>query len=138
MERKAVYIGMDYHRQSVQVCVLDKGGRVLVNRRCGNSVLEIVSAVPEGCRVAAASIESCCGAFDLAEVLRDEVGWALTVAHPGIVSRMRHNPDKTDYSDARMLAELCRVGFIPPVVRRESPVVRGELPVVREEPPVSR
>jgi transposase len=115
MERKEVYIGLDYHSLSVQVCVLDKGGRVLANRSCGNSVLEVAAVVPEGALVAAASIESCCGAFDLAEALRDEIGWPVTVAHPGIVNRMRHNPDKSDYSDARMLAALSRAGFVPPV-----------------------
>jgi transposase len=115
MERKEVYIGLDYHSLSVQVCVLDKGGRVLANRSCGNSVLEVAAVVPEGALVAAASIESCCGAFDLAEALRDEIGWPVTMAHPGIVNRMRHNPDKSDYSDARMLAALSRAGFVPPV-----------------------
>lgn len=28
---------------------------------------------------------------------------------------MRHNPDKTDYSDARILADLERVGYLPKV-----------------------
>ena len=115
MERKKVYIGMDDHRLSVQVCVLDEDGRVLVNRSCHNNLPEIAAAVPEGAVVAAALIESCCGAFDLTDALRTELGWPVTEAHPGIVKRMRHNPDKSDYTDAQMLAELSRVGFVPPV-----------------------
>jgi len=65
--------------------------------------------------VARAAIESSCGAMDLAEGLRGGAGWAVTLAHAGYVNRMKHNPDKSDYSDARMLAELSRAGFVPPV-----------------------
>lgn len=123
-----VYVGLDYHSKSVQVCVVDQAGAVVVNRRCGNSVLEVAAAVPAGTRVERAAIESCCGAADLAEQLRaghvDAVdgagggagpGWPVTLAHAGYVNRMKHNPDKSDYSDARMLAELSRAGFVPPV-----------------------
>jgi transposase len=31
------------------------------------------------------------------------------------VSRMKQNPDKTDFSDARLLADLLRVGYLPKV-----------------------
>lgn len=114
MEKIPVFVGLDYHSKSVQVCVVDSGGRVLVNRRCGNSVLEIAQAVGDHA-VTRAAVESCCGAADLAEALIASLGWPLSLAHPGYVARMKHNPDKTDYADARMLAELARAGLIPPV-----------------------
>lgn len=110
-----VYVGLDYHTRSVQVCVVSQSGSILVNRRCGNSVAEIAGALPPGVSVERAAIESCCGAMDLAEALRGEAGWPLTLAHAGYVNRMKHNPDKSDYSDARMLAELSRAGFVPAV-----------------------
>lgn len=115
MENVPVFVGLDYHSRSVQVCVMDASGKVLVNRSCGNSVLEIGEAVGRGRRVERAAIESCCGAADLAEALIRDLGWPLSVAHPGYVARMKHNPDKTDYGDAKMLAELARAGLIPPV-----------------------
>src|SRR6188768_2656794 len=115
METLPVYVGLDYHRSSIQVCVLDAAGRVLTNKRCGNSVAELLGLVPGDARVERAAIESCCGSADLAEHLRAEPGWPVTLAHPGYVRRMKLNPDKSDYSDARMLAELSRAGFIPPV-----------------------
>jgi transposase len=115
METVPVFVGLDYHSQSVQVCVVDGVGRVLLNRRCGNSVAEITAAVPAPWRVERAAVESCCGAADLAEHLRAGPSWPVMLAHPGYVNRMKHNPDKSDYSDARMLAELCRAGFVPPV-----------------------
>lgn len=113
METVPVYVGLDYHARSIQVCVMDSSGRQVANRRCGNSVMEVVSSVGPGCRVVGATVESCCGASDLAEALREEAGWPVSLAHPGYVARMKHNPDKSDYSDARMLAELCRAGMVP-------------------------
>lgn len=115
METLPVYIGLDYHNRSVQVCVVDRAGKVLVNRRCRNEMMEIVGAAPAGRQVAGVAVESCCGAADLAEALRDGAAWPVRLAHPGYVSRMKLNPDKSDYSDARMLAELCRTGFVPRV-----------------------
>lgn len=115
MENVPVFVGLDYHRQSVQVCVMDEAGRVLSNRSCGNSVLEIAAALRPEWTVRRAAIESCCGAADLAEALIASLRWPLSLAHPGYVARMKHNPDKTDYADAKMLAELSRAGLIPPV-----------------------
>ncbi len=115
METLPVYVGVDYHNRGVQVCVVEPSGRVAVNRKVGNSVAEVLGALPPGVRVERAAIESCCGAADLAEQLRAAPGWPITLAHPGFVRRMKHNPDKTDYADARMLAELSRAGFVPPV-----------------------
>jgi transposase len=115
MENVPVFVGLDYHSRSVQVCVVDGSGKVLANRRCGNSVLEIGAAIGPGREVRRAAIESCCGAADLAEALVAGPGWAVSMAHPGYVARMKHNPDKTDFGDARMLAELSRAGLVPPV-----------------------
>ena len=115
MENVPVFVGLDYHSKSVQVCVVDGEGTVLVNRKCGNSVAEIGAAVGAGREVRRAAVESCCGAADLADGLIADLKWPLSLAHPGYVQRMKHNPDKTDYADARMLAELSRAGLIPPV-----------------------
>ncbi len=115
MENVPVFVGLDYHSKSVQVCVVDSEGKVLVNRRCGNSVLEIGEAIGPGRAVVRAAVESCCGAADLADGLIEHLCWTVSLAHPGYVARMKHNPDKTDFADARMLAELSRAGLIPPV-----------------------
>ena len=39
----------------------------------------------------------------------------MDLVHPGYVARMKGSPDKTDFSDARMLADLERVGYLPRV-----------------------
>ena len=115
MENVPVFVGLDYHSKSVQVCVVDREGTILVNRKCGNSVPEVGAAIGPGRTVQRVAIESCCGAADFADGLIADLHWSVTLAHPGYVQRMKHNPDKTDFADARMLAELCRAGLIPPV-----------------------
>lgn len=115
MQKSPVYIGLDYHSRSVQVCVMDQLGKVLVNRRCGNSVAEIAGVMSADWVVSRVAVESCCGAADLADGLKVQAGWNVELVHPGYAHRMKLNPDKTDYADARMLAELCRVGLLPRV-----------------------
>jgi transposase len=115
---RVVFVGLDYHASSVQVCVLDRDGRVLMNRKCANDWKAVAAAVRQCCgqEVAVlAAIESCCGAADLADELIGQAGWSVHLAHAGYVARMKQSPDKTDYSDARMLADLERVGYLPRV-----------------------
>lgn len=110
-----VFVGLDYHQASVQVCVMDAAGEVLVNRACPNEDEVIVTVAEQHGRVVEAAVESCTGAASLADVLVTQAGWSVSLAHPGYVRRMKQNPDKTDFSDARMLADLIRVGYLPKV-----------------------
>ena len=72
--------------------------------------------------VQAVAIEACCGAADFGEELLSHVraaggvgGFRVELAHPGYVARLKQSPDKTDFSDARLLADLSRVGYLPRV-----------------------
>ena len=109
-----LFVGLDYHQDFVQVCVLNEAGRIVKNSRVVNDWRKIAAAVPAGATVQAA-LEACCGAADLADELVEQAGWSVSLAHPGFVARMKQNPDKTDYSDARLLADLLRVGYLPKV-----------------------
>jgi transposase len=114
MSSVMLFVGLDYHQAFVQVCVMDQTGRVLTNRKCANAAAAVVECVPAfGPRVAAA-IEACCGAADLAEELV-AAGWQVSLAHAAYVHQSKRSPDKTDWSDARLLADLLRVGYLPKV-----------------------
>ena len=115
MSRIPVFVGLDYHQDSVQVCVEGRDGTVLSNRRCRNDIAEIVDAAERFGEVVSAAIESCNGAASLADELVTRAQWSVHLAHPGFVSRMKQNPDKTDFSDAHLLADLERVGYLPRV-----------------------
>jgi transposase len=115
MTSVTVFVGLDYHQDSVQVCVLDPAGAVLSNRPCANDVAAIAARVAAfGDRVFAA-IECCTGAAALADELAAVSGWSIDLAHPGYVARLKQSPDKTDLQDAQLLADLERVGYLPKV-----------------------
>ena len=115
MNTLPVFAGLDYHQCTVQVCVMDASGKVLLNRACENRRQTIVEAVVSAGQPVRVAIEACTGASDLAQELVDHAGWSVDLAHTTYVARMKRQPDKTDYSDARMLADLTRVGYLPRV-----------------------
>jgi hypothetical protein len=45
----------------------------------------------------------------------------VELAHPGYVHRLRRSPDKTDLSNAQLLADLTRVSYLPTVWRHSAP-----------------
>jgi len=110
-----LYVGLDYHQSGVQVCVLDAKGRILSNGTFANEWQRIVEAVQRHGSDVEAAIEACTGAANLADELLQHSGWSVNLAHPGYVARIKQSPDKTDFSDARLLADLVRVGYLPKV-----------------------
>jgi transposase len=108
-------VGLDYHPNSIQVCVMDAAGNMLVNSSCDNDWKQIVQLTQRHGTLARAGIEACCGAADLAEELIAKANWTVELAHPGYVRRMKSSPDKHDHGDARILADLERVGYLPKV-----------------------
>lgn len=139
------FVGLDYHQESVQVCVLDAQGQRLANRSVENRWQAIAAVVretvdePQATLIVRAAIESCSGAAHLAEELLERAGWIVTLAHPGIVNRMRQNPDKSDKSDAYVLADLMRLGYLPRVwlapdeIRQLRALVRFRAQKVKEQ-----
>jgi len=118
VQREQVFVGIDYHQHTLQVCVLDAGGRVLVNKAVANDWSAVVRAIPADSagnlpEVRRVAIESCNGAADLADQLVELAGWTVELAHAGYVNKLKGSPDKTDWGDARLLADLTRVGYLP-------------------------
>src|ERR1051325_6059582 len=102
MSKVTVYVGLDYHKDSVQVCVMDQAGKVLANRSCPNKATELDLFVAFFGDDVRGAIEACTGSANLADELITRHGWDLSQAHPGYVNRMKQSPDKSDYSDAKM------------------------------------
>jgi transposase len=110
-----VFVGLDYHQKTIQVCVMDQQRKILVNQSVENDPEAVFRLVaPFGSNVSVA-IEACTGAADFAEKLITAYNWHVELAHPGYVSRMKQTPDKSDWTDAKLLADLTRAGYIPRV-----------------------
>lgn len=122
MSKVTVYVGLDYHKDFIQVCIMNSTGQVLANRRCHNQVQALVKLVATFSDDVQAAVESCSGAAALADELVARHGWSISLAHPGYVARMKQTPDKTDWTDARVIADLVRVGYLPKVWLAPEPV----------------
>jgi transposase len=138
MSSLAVFVGLDYHQDSVQVCVLDQAGKQLCNRSLYNDAATIEQTILRHGKPRRMAIEACCGAADLAEELATQRHLPVQLAHPGYVSRMKRSPDKTDLSDAQLLADLVRVNYLPQVwlapkeIRQLRRLVRHRANLVRQ------
>lgn len=112
---RMVSVGLDVHQQVVQVCVMDREGRVLSNRRVANDIAAIVGAVRRHSPSARVTLECGSGTAALADALIQRTGWEVHLCHPGYVRRMKQSRDKTDLSDAHLLADLVRLNYLPRV-----------------------
>ena len=110
-----IFVGIDYHQKTIQVCVMDQQRKILTNQTVGNDPEAVFRVVaPFGSNVHAA-IEASTGVADFAEILITHYKWSVELAHPGYVARMKQTPDKSDWTDAKLLADLTRAGYIPRV-----------------------
>jgi len=115
MDTIPIHVGVDYHQSAVQVSISDADGKQLGNRRCANVVEDVVRYVQQFGSVQSVTLEACAGAADFADELIAKTGWKVNLSHPGYAARMKLNPDKIDYTDARMQCELGRTGLVPKV-----------------------
>ncbi len=83
MKTIRVYVGLDYRKDSVQVCVLEWAGHVVRNGSYENDALVMATTAERHGTEVHAAIESCTGAADLADVLALRGGWTINLAHPG-------------------------------------------------------
>jgi transposase len=115
MSSVPIFVGVDYHQDSVQVCVLNAEGRQLFNRAVENDAAAVAQVIRCHGRPQRVAIEACCGAADIAEELSLKHRIPIELSHPGYVARLKRSPDKTDYSDGHLLADLARVNYLPTV-----------------------
>lgn len=110
-----VFVGLDVHQDSIQVCIINAEGRSLFNRRMDNEVRPLIAAIRRFGDDVRIGLEACGGTAALADELIQATGWSVQLTHAGYAQRMGQNPDKSDFSDAFLLADLVRVGYLPRV-----------------------
>ena len=109
------FVGLDYHKETIRVCVLSEDGTQLFNRDVSNDALEVANVVMDFGLPKVIAIEACCGAADMATELRERFEWNVQLADPHAVTAMKRGRDKTDKQDAFWLADLARVDHLPEV-----------------------
>ena len=108
-------IGIDYHDSGLQVCVMEREGRIVANRRIKNDVNALMAMLGKSPGKVVAVAEACNGSAAFLDELHLKSGWQVKLCHPGYAQRMRGNPDKSDKSDSELVADLTRVGYLPEV-----------------------
>ena len=130
------YIGIDLHKQSITVCVVDQQGQVQARTRLSCQQPERILAwfkpwIPfQAVIEATASYE---WLWQLLEPLADR----LVLAHPGKMRIIAESTRKSDRYDARVLAEFLAMGMIPEAYR-PSPRQRAHRRLVRHRVHLSK
>ena len=102
MDILAVYVGLDYHSDSIQVCVMAENGEVLLNRSVASEVgcvVEAVRSASPAILVRGVAIEACTGSAEFAARLREATEWNVRLAHASAVHLLKKGPDKSDHTD---------------------------------------
>lgn len=115
MKSVARFVGLDYHEDTVRVCILNEAGDTLVNCNCRNDIEEVGELIWTFGNPAGVALEACGGSAAFAHELQARYQWRVRLAHPGYVNRMKQSPDKSDHDDAELLADLLRVDYLPEV-----------------------
>lgn len=132
-----VHIGLDMHKDSSEVAVLDDGGKVLDRCRLYHDDLDKLALyfrqfVP----AATVTIEATRGWYWLVDLLQ-ALGLTVKLANPRRVRLIADAQVKTDKIDAWVLAHLERLGFLPEcyiaplAVRGRRELLRHRLGLVR-------
>ena len=108
-------VGIDYHKDTLQICVMDVTGKVRRNRKVRNDLEEAIGLIGKRSPGVVVAAEACNGSASFLDALHQQTGWQVKLCHPGYAQRMRNNPDKTDKADSELIADLSRIGYLPEV-----------------------
>jgi len=109
------YFGIDLAKRESQVAVLDAGGIQIETKRFATtreSFLAMASELREG---DVAALEVTTNSTSIARLIRDNSPARVIISNPIKTKTIAQAKIKTDKIDARVLAELARVGYLPEV-----------------------
>jgi transposase len=123
------YVGIDLHKQSITVCVMDQNRTVLSSRRFACAELARIDAFFASLGPFQAVVEATASYQWLLERIEP---WAkrIILAHPGKLRIIAESTRKSDKLDARVLAEFLALDMIP-VAYRPTPRQRAHRALVR-------
>lgn len=110
---ETVFVGLDVHRQSISACAMSEDGEILAEKKLPFSetiLVQLAKSFPN----AVASLEATRGYERLYDALT-ESGIEAHVANPLKLRLIAQDRLKRDERDARALAQLTRVGFLPEI-----------------------
>jgi transposase len=110
------YVGVDLHKQSITVCVVDQDRTVLQTRRFACADTARIDAFFASLGTFQAVIEATASYEWLWQRL-EPLAQRVVLAHPGKLRIIAESTRKSDKLDARVLAEFVALDMIPPAYR---------------------
>ena len=107
-----IFVGLDVHKKTIQMSVMDKDGEELLNKsipNTPNSISEAFGGFPEKTRMVIESSSVWKAPFFQ---LRDSMGFDVVLSNPYTTKLIAKSKKKTDKIDARILADLDRGNYI--------------------------
>lgn len=109
------YFGIDLAKRESQVSVLDTDGVQIETKRFATSRESFLAMAAELRQGDTAALEVTTNSTSIARLLRDNSDARIIVSNPIKTKVIAQAKIKTDKIDARVLAELARVGYLPEV-----------------------
>lgn len=106
------YVGLDTHKKFVVGCVKNKEGKTIFERKFKNEPHEIdkfLVNIPSDSKIALESSSCWQYVFDYLE----DKGYEVALSNPGKTRLIGESKKKTDFEDARKLADLLRMNMLP-------------------------
>ncbi|HEX2064507.1 MAG TPA: IS110 family transposase [Acidimicrobiales bacterium] len=106
------YVGIDLHRRRSVIVRMDAAGEVVGEARIDNEPLALAAEVARAGPAPEIAIEATLGWYWAVDVLED-LGCSVHLAHPLGIGGFENRRVKNDRLDARLLADLLRLGRLP-------------------------
>lgn len=120
------YVGIDLHRRRSVIVVLDDDGEELWSTKIENDPATLAAAITRAGPEPEVVLEATWGWYWAADVIA-EAGGRVHLAHPLGIAGFENRRVKNDQIDARLLADLLRMGRLP-----EAWIAPGEVREQRE------
>lgn len=131
-----LYLGVDLHKRTCWVTVLDADGHLLESRKLGTEKWELLAFFGKVRKPAAVAVEATFNWYYFLNVI-EPLGLELHLVHPWKTRAIAAARIKHDKLDSRVLAELLRTGFLaeawiaPRAVREQRQLLRYRVHTVQ-------
>ena len=110
--RKVAFVGLDVHKKTIQICMIDVDGNQLITGRIPNTAEDVSASLGRIPKSAKLVMESSSVWKDLFFQLRNDMGFDVTLSNPYTTKLIAESKKKTDKVDAAVLADMLRGGYI--------------------------
>ena len=110
--KSMTYVGIDLHKEFLQVEAMGNNGNILFNEKIQNTrndIRKAFSIIPKNSKCVMGSSSVWYGVF---RFMRDELGLDVILSNPYHTKAIAASKKKTDKIDAHILADLLRGGYI--------------------------